>query len=175
MEISWGVNATDPVEIIGVIPNGNAFVLPTKPDVNGRGWNVNIAAGTTYLLTMLDSGTIGNGGSSDFLYTRQSNNTECIDAAAPSRTPGSTWGTPDGVAATTAQPEPTGGNGGSGANLSAGGIAGAVIGGIVGFAIIQVALLWCLCRVSSPALLQSDCLPAHELNRLEDDLTDPSF
>ena len=148
VQISWGVNATDPVEIIGVIPNGNAFVLPTKSNVNGRGWDVNIAAGTTYLLTMLDSGSIGNGGSSDFLYTRQSNNTECIDAAAPSRTPGSTWGTPDGVAATTAQPEPTGGNGGGGGSLGAGGIAGAVIGGIVGFAVIQVALLWCLCRSS---------------------------
>jgi hypothetical protein len=85
VQISWGVNATDPVEIIGVIPNGNAFVLPTKSNVNGRGWDVNIAAGTTYLLTMLDSGSIGNGGSSDFLYTRQSNNTECIDAAASLR------------------------------------------------------------------------------------------
>ena len=148
--ISWGENATDPVEIIGVIPNGNAFVLPTKPNVNGRDWNVNIAAGTPYILTMLDSGTIGNGGSSDFLYSRSSNSTDCIDAAAPSRTPGSTWGTPDGVAATTAQPEPTGGSGGGGggSSLSAGGIAGAVIGGIVGFAIIQVALLWCLCRSS---------------------------
>lgn len=116
-------------------------------------WDVNIAAGTTYILTLLDGGSIGNGGSSNFMTTTKTNDTSCMDAAAPSRTPGSTWGTPDGVAATTAAPEATASASSSAAPsssssgaLSAGEIAGAVIGGLVGFALIQVGLVWCLCR-----------------------------
>lgn len=34
--ISWGDNATDPVTIVGVIPQGDAFILSTEDAVNSR-------------------------------------------------------------------------------------------------------------------------------------------
>lgn len=45
-------------------------------------WKVNIASGTNYILTMLDGGAIGNGGSSNFMLSGASNDTSCMDAAA---------------------------------------------------------------------------------------------
>lgn len=45
-------------------------------------WKVNIASGTNYILTMLDGGAIGNGGSSNFMLSGTSNDTSCMDAAA---------------------------------------------------------------------------------------------
>ncbi|KAL7412719.1 hypothetical protein BDY24DRAFT_88345 [Mrakia frigida] len=120
------------------------YLDPQSGAVNqcGERWKNNIASGTNYILTMLDSGAFGNGGTSDFLTVGPSSDSSCIDASSPSQTPGSTWGTSDGKAATTASTTPTP----QGSSLSTGGIAGVVIAGIIGLAAIQIVLFWFFCR-----------------------------
>lgn len=41
-------------------------------------------------------------------------------------------------------------SGGGSSTISTGGIVGAVIGGLIAVAAVQIALVWCLCRASIP-------------------------
>ncbi|CED85174.1 hypothetical protein [Phaffia rhodozyma] len=149
--IGWTNNATNPVQLIGVIPNGNAFVLPAT-DLYWN-WTVNIRSSTTYILTMLDAGPVGNGGSSNFLTVGSSTDSSCLDAASPSQTPGSTWGTPEGKAATTAKaPSSTKTSKSSesstprkGIVFSTGVIAGIVVAALLGLVGLQLFIFWYFC------------------------------
>ncbi|KAK8843337.1 hypothetical protein IAR55_006992 [Kwoniella newhampshirensis] len=152
VEIYWDNSAVTPVSIIGAIPGGQAFQLvSTNSKTSSLVWDTNIVEHTQIVLAAFDSGSRGQGGSSNLMTVGGSNDRSCIDDASPSsttagavetgtRTSGGA-GVKTVTAITTETAKPKGA-----AGLSTGAIVGIVVSAVLTVVALQVALLWFCCR-----------------------------
>ncbi|KAI0705749.1 hypothetical protein C8T65DRAFT_830523 [Cerioporus squamosus] len=75
-------NATQPVQITGVVIGGSTFVLNPPTGSKNFSWVANVAAGTELLFYMTDSAG-QQGGTSSVLKVQQSENASCLDSSSP--------------------------------------------------------------------------------------------
>ncbi|WVQ81260.1 hypothetical protein IAT38_003383 [Cryptococcus sp. DSM 104549] len=158
VEVYWDSTAVAPVSIIGAIPGGQVFQLvSSNSKTTSLVWDTNIEAGTEVIIAAFDSGTYGQGGSSNILTIGGSSDDSCINDASPSSTSSgaattqtgtSTGGTKTSVggiktvtAITTETAAPKGA-----AGLSTGAIVGIVVSAVLVVVALQAALLWFCCR-----------------------------
>ncbi|KAL7421420.1 hypothetical protein Q5752_004306 [Cryptotrichosporon argae] len=155
VEVYWDTTAVAPVTIIGVIPHGQAFVLEGQSSSSSLVWDVNVASGTSFILSAWDSGSSSStGGSSNLLVVGSGSSSSCVNANSPSSTAAasatstqaagasSTTKKTGGVVTVTAIATAVAG----GAGLSTGAIIGVVVGVVVVVVALQAALIWFCCR-----------------------------
>ncbi|WWD21140.1 hypothetical protein CI109_105621 [Kwoniella shandongensis] len=159
VEIYWDQSAVTPVSIIGAIPGGQAFQLvSTNSKTSSLVWDTNIASNTNIILAAFDSGSHGQGGTSDLMKIGGSNDNSCIDDASPSsttagavetgtRTSGG-GGVKTVTAITTETTVPKGA-----AGLSTGAIVGIVVSAVVTVVALQMVLFWFCCRRQVKSLI----------------------
>lgn len=122
IDISWGLEAEEPVDILGVIPGGQSFEIANISDGStSLQWTADVRAGTQIMLVAGDRDGLGTGGSSDVTNISEGSGDSCINDSAP----GSTAGSPAGGVSSVSQGQdghPTSGSGsGSGGGSSSNG------------------------------------------------------
>ncbi|EJD01128.1 uncharacterized protein FOMMEDRAFT_147749 [Fomitiporia mediterranea MF3/22] len=111
IDISWGSQAQDPVDILGVIPAGQSFEIANVTDSStSLQWTADVRSGTQIMFVAGDKDGLGTGGSSDVMKVSNGNSDSCINNNSPSSTSGAAAG---GVSST-AQGQPAGGTTGRG-------------------------------------------------------------
>ncbi|OCF40239.1 hypothetical protein I317_05932 [Kwoniella heveanensis CBS 569] len=153
MSVSWPDNATEPVNLYGLIPHGSAWQIPIDQSANSYDWQVDIQSETRFLLFMSDNGPYQTGGSSP-LYQVQSGETGCINDSPPKIASGGeamTWATTASSHAPSASVSGVGGtsSGGASENTSSshtGAIVGGTVGGVAFLVLLAILLFFCIKR-----------------------------
>ncbi|KAK0208080.1 hypothetical protein DFS33DRAFT_408619 [Desarmillaria ectypa] len=121
-------SAVQPVTIMGIIPNGDTFVINPPNGPTEYDWTADVYNGTSIIFAMSDSQG-RQGGSSDVKNVGTSTDQSCIDDSSPSSTaaPSSTSSASSTTMTTSAAASETTSSSGT----PIGAIAGTVLGGLV--------------------------------------------
>ncbi|KAG7450590.1 uncharacterized protein BT62DRAFT_524146 [Guyanagaster necrorhizus] len=135
-------SAVQPVTIMGIIPDGDTFVINPPEGPTEYDWTADVYNGTSIIFAMADSEG-RQGGSSDVKTVGISTDQSCIDDSSPSSTatPSST-SLPSTSSTTSATTSTTTSSSGT----SIGAIAGTVLGGLVFLAAVITLALFFLRR-----------------------------
>ncbi|KAK0478225.1 hypothetical protein IW261DRAFT_212181 [Armillaria novae-zelandiae] len=136
--------AVQPVTIMGMIPNGDTFVINPPSGATEYDWIADVYNGTSIIFAMVDSQG-RQGGSSDVKTVGTSTDQSCIDDSSPSSTaaPSSTSPTASSTTVTSAAASETTS---SSSGTPIGAIAGTVLGGLVFLAAVITLALFFLRR-----------------------------
>ncbi|EMD42131.1 hypothetical protein CERSUDRAFT_79741 [Gelatoporia subvermispora B] len=134
--------AVQPITIVGLIPAGDSFVLDAPTGPTSFDWTADIASGTSVVFIMTDSKG-RSGGSSQVNMVGLSDETDCLTANVPSSVanpPSASTSHTSGTASTSSSTAPASASSGASSSSSSGTsgatIAGAVIGSLLGIAVV---------------------------------------
>ncbi|KAL5508280.1 hypothetical protein ACEPAH_5899 [Sanghuangporus vaninii] len=87
VDISWGSEAEEPVDILGLIPGGESFGIANVADTStSLQWTADLRSGTQIMFVAGDRDGLGTGGSSDIMNISEGNDDSCINDTSPSST-----------------------------------------------------------------------------------------
>lgn len=136
--------AVQPVTIMGIIPNGDTFVMNPPSGPTEYDWTADVYNGTSIIFAMADSQG-RQGGSSDVKTVGTSTDQSCIDDSSPSSTAAPST-SPTASTTTTVTSAAASETTSSGSGTPIGAIAGTVLGGLVFLAAVITLALFFLRR-----------------------------
>ncbi|SJL05461.1 uncharacterized protein ARMOST_08829 [Armillaria ostoyae] len=137
--------AVQPVTIMGIIPNGDTFVINPPSGPTEYDWTADVYNGTSIIFAMADSQG-RQGGSSDVKTVGTSTDQSCIDDSSPSSTAAPSSASPTASTTTTVTSAAASETTSSSSGTPIGAIAGTVLGGLVFLAAVITLALFFLRR-----------------------------
>ncbi|KAL5530698.1 hypothetical protein ACEPAF_6956 [Sanghuangporus sanghuang] len=124
VDISWGSEAEEPVDILGLIPGGESFEIAhvTNNTSTSLQWTADLHSGTQIMFVAGDRDGLGTGGSSDVMNISEGNDDSCINDTSPSSTSGPAAGGVSSVTQDQGGKPTSGSDGGAGTNANGGSI-----------------------------------------------------